>query len=150
MSMTFYAAQSIFQFQIGERVFTRRETSEYVHPANDEVCDVFSLPENPDYRPELDINVSNQNFGLVIRTLGYEYGEGDFMTPAFEFLAACRSWLAKNLNKPSTSIPATPMFGRENFIDCGVPENYLNRTIYRLAVFAAAAVERGGTVIYAA
>jgi hypothetical protein len=79
-------------------------------------------------------NLSNRNAGIVLHAIGIDnpditYGE----MPVTEFLNRCQNWLRANIGKRSQEL-LTTIDG--NFIDCGLPEGYLNSRIHELCCMA--------------
>jgi hypothetical protein len=92
-----------------------------------------------------DVNLSNSNGRLVLRSLGIEPDpELCGQLPIVTFLNICRSWLRSNFGTPSLEIE-TVVDG--NFIDCGIGEGYINRRVHELAVMAHKGREAGATDI---
>src|SRR5438105_3348211 len=79
---------------------------------------------------DTDVNLSNSNARLVLRSLGIEPDpECCGQLPVETFLNICRSWLRRNLGTPSLEIE-TVVDG--NFIDCGIGAGYINRRVHEL------------------
>ena len=103
----------------------------------------MSITFYADGAPEhLEVNLANRNATLVLAELGYATDDnGCFSAPTTEFLAVCRSWLARNLDRPSLEMPTVEL--SPSWVDCGRPEGYLNNTVRRLVALAQAAREAG-------
>jgi hypothetical protein len=82
MSMTFYAGTLIGGLLTS--VFDRRLLTEGTWVETP--CGAGDLLPNPDYRPELDINLANGNASGVLACLGYDVEDGMFDAPIDEFL----------------------------------------------------------------
>jgi hypothetical protein len=100
---------------------------------------LFSINEDADD----DLNLSNANARLVLRSLGIEPDpEYCGQLPIDTFLKVCRGWLRRNIGNPSLEIE-TIVEG--NFIDCGIGAGYINRRVHALAVLAHKGREAGAT-----
>lgn len=168
MGMAFYASKRSTANPAGEWVFTDTELKQgdYVGPEDSE-----TFVPNPSYRPEFNIDMSDANARLVLEALGYAVEGGSWDANPQEFLARIDQWLRRNLDRPSKGIP-TRVTGDvmtierivapgtvvteqvstnlRRFIDCGIPDGYVNRQVRRLAVFTREAIRRGADLIYAA
>lgn len=59
------------------------------------------FPSNPNYRPDLALNMSNRNARIVMDALGVP-GDGEgYHMEINQFINLCVSWLRQHLNKPS-------------------------------------------------
>jgi len=103
---------------------------------------------NPDYRPELEINLSNCNMCMVLRdTLGLngDSSEG-FFVEIDVFINLATNWLKRNFGKQSAEVEST-QDGR--VVECGRREGYENQAIHRMVKVAREGRERGATHISA-
>jgi hypothetical protein len=143
MTMTAYAA-TIADGQT-DWVFSATELKDGIwNDATDEFI------ANPAYRPDLDINLSNDNAHEVIEALGYVVEEGFFQAPASAFKEAIHRYLQRGIGKIDpgidAKIDAAP--DRMTMIHCGRREGYLAQTMHRLAVMVDEGIRRGATIIY--
>ena len=104
--------------------------------------------DNPDYKPELDLTLSNANMRQVMDELGYPTDLED--SPPFpidEFIARTTQWLQKNLGKPSkeepTQVDKTP--DGPTIYSGGKSEGYYNRIIKRMNEIARDGKAMGAT-----
>jgi hypothetical protein len=110
-------------------------------------------PENPDYKPELDLSLANSNMRQVMDELGYTTDlEGAPPFPIDEFIAKTTQWLQKAIDKPS---PEEPTYvdksgGGATMISGGKPEGYYNRVIQRMSQIARTGKQDGATHVWTA
>jgi hypothetical protein len=102
-----------------------------------------------DFVEDLDINMSNGKARLVLNALGIPdtddlCGHMDRV----QFANLCASWLQQHIGKQSAKIETSVTRGTfgATFIDCSVPEDYINQRIRQLSEIARAS--RNGNVIY--
>jgi hypothetical protein len=102
-----------------------------------------------DFVKDLDINMSNGKARMVLNALGIPdtddlCGHMDRV----QFANLCASWLQQHIGKQSAKIEASVTRGAvgATFIDCGVPEGYINQRIRQLSETARAADK--GNIIY--
>jgi hypothetical protein len=101
-----------------------------------------------DFVRELDVEMSNGKARMVLNALGLPdtddlCGHMDRV----QFANLCVSWLQHHIGKPSAKIEQSVTRGvGATFIDCGVPEGYINRRIRQLSEAARAAGD--GNLIY--
>ena len=102
-----------------------------------------------DFVKDLDIDMSNGKARMVLSALGLPdtddlCGHMDRV----QFANLCASWLQQHIGKQSPEIEHSVTRGAfgATFIDCGVPEGYINQRIRQLSEAARAA--RNGNVIY--
>lgn len=58
--------------------------------------------ENPEYRPDLDMNLSNDNMGDLMDSLGFDNdGDSSYNIPIDQFIQAAQRWLKQHLDKPA-------------------------------------------------
>jgi hypothetical protein len=85
-----------------------------------------------DFVKDLDINMSNGKARMVLNTLGIPDTDDlcDHMDRV-QFANLCASWLQQHIGKQSAKIEASVTRGAvgATFIDCGVPEGYINQRI---------------------
>jgi hypothetical protein len=102
-----------------------------------------------DFVKDLDINMSNSKARMVLNALGIpDTDDLGGQLDRVQFANLCASWLQQHIGKQSAKIDTSVMRGTfgATFIDCGVPEGYINRQIRRLSEAARAADD--GNVIY--
>jgi hypothetical protein len=92
------------------------------------------------------INLSNRNGALVLAALGYEYSSEPFEEDINYFQGRCRSWLRKNLNKPSEEIIT---FYEGNIVEMGLRAGYLNEKILELSKLASEGILLGADLFCA-
>jgi hypothetical protein len=110
-------------------------------------------PENPDYKPELDLNLANANMREVFATLGYPTDlEEQKPFPIDEFIGRTTQWLQKNIGKRSAEEPTTvdKSGGGATMISGGKPEGYFNEVIMRMNKIARIGKDKGATHVWAA
>jgi hypothetical protein len=102
-----------------------------------------------DFVKDLDIEMSNGKARMVLNALGLPdtddlCGHKDRV----QFANLCASWLQQHIGKQSAKIEESLTRGTfgATFIDCGVPEGYINHRIRQLSETARAAND--GNVIY--
>jgi hypothetical protein len=98
---------------------------------------------------DLDVEMSNGKARMALNALGLS--DGDDLCghmDRIQFANLCASWLQQHIGKPSAKIEESVMRGTfgPTFIDCGVPEGYINQRIRQLSEAARAADD--GNVIY--
>jgi len=107
---------------------------------------------NPDYKPELDLNLANANMRQVFDELGYSTDIED--SPPIdinEFIGRTTQWLKKAINKPSPEEPTTVdrSGGGATMISGGKPEGYFNEVIMRMNKIARIGKQHGATHVWA-
>ena len=107
-------------------------------------------PENPDYDPDLDLNLSNSNMREVFDELGF--GDPDSNVPIDEFIAFTTQWLKRHIGKRSAEEPTTvdKSGGGATMIGGGKREGYFNEVIMMMNQIARTGKERGATHVWAA
>ncbi|MAV94214.1 MAG: hypothetical protein CMA31_00830 [Euryarchaeota archaeon] len=105
-------------------------------------------PENPEYKPDLDMHLSNSNMRQVMDELGYDT-EGNI--PVDEFIGRSTQWLKKAIGKPSAEEPTTvdKSGGGATMISGGKREGYFNDAIMRMNKIARIGKENGATHVWA-
>jgi hypothetical protein len=108
---------------------------------------------NPDYKPELDLTLSNANMRQVMDELGYPTDLEDVAPfPIDEFIAKTTQWLQKAIGKPSPE--QKPDIVKQPYgatmISGGKPEGYFNRIIKRMNEIARTGKAKGATHVWAA
>ena len=108
---------------------------------------------NPDYKPELDLTLSNANMRQVFDELGYPTDLEDVPPfPIDEFIARTTQWLQKAIGKPSPE--QKPDIVKQPYgatmISGGKPEGYFNRIIKRMNEIARTGKAKGATHVWAA
>lgn len=78
-------------------------------------------------------NLSNRNAAMVLTAIGIDTTDLCGEMPVIEFVNRCQNWLRANIGKRSAEL-VTTIDG--NFIDCGLPESYLNSRIHELCCMA--------------
>ena len=87
---------------------------------------------NPNYKPELDLTLSNANMREVFAELGYPTDLEDRPPlPIDEFIGVSTQWLKKNIGKPSPEEPTTidKNPAGPTMISGGKPEGYMNQQV---------------------
>ncbi len=107
---------------------------------------------NPDYKPELDLTLSNANMRQVMDELGYPTDLEDAAPfPIDEFIAKTTQWLQKAIGKPSPeekpTIDQNP--GGVAMISGGKPEGYYNQIIKSMNHIARIGKQEGATHVWA-
>jgi hypothetical protein len=102
-----------------------------------------------DFVKDLDIQMSNGKAWMVLNALGLL--DADDLCghmDRIQFANLCTSWLQQHIGKQSAKIEGSVTRGvlGATFIDCGVPEGYINQRIRQLSEAARAAND--GNVIY--
>ena len=106
---------------------------------------------NPDYRPDLELNLSNANFVYLMRDVlcfeGNAYG--GFEVDINVFITVAQKWLRNNLGKPSKEVPEVEEIGPcgATLVQCGIREGYENEKIHRMVIIAQQGKEHGGEVV---
>jgi hypothetical protein len=98
---------------------------------------------------DLDINMSNDNAWMVLNALGIlDTDDLCGRMDRVQFANLCASWLQQHIGKQSAKIETSVTRGvvGATFIDCGVPEGYINQRIRQLSETARA--EDKGNIIY--
>ena len=108
---------------------------------------------NPNYKPELDLTLSNASMRQVFQTLGYPTDLEDRSPfPIDEFIARTTQWLQKAIGKPSPE--EKPEIVKQRYgatmISGGKPEGYFNRVIKDMNYISRAGKAKGATHIWAA
>jgi|TARA_B100000073_G_scaffold347776_1_gene363306 hypothetical protein len=109
-------------------------------------------PENPDYKPELDLTLSNASMREVFRELGYPTDLEDRAPfPIDEFIARTTQWLQKAIGKPSPEQKPEIAKGQygATMISGGKPEGYFNRVIKDMNHIARVGKSKGATHVWA-
>ena len=109
-------------------------------------------PENPDYKEELDLSLSNASMREVFHELGYPTDLEDRAPfPIDEFIGRTTQWLQKAIGKPSPE--QKPEMVKQPYgatmISGGKPEGYFNRVIKRMNEIARAGKQNGATHVWA-
>jgi hypothetical protein len=102
-----------------------------------------------DFVKDLDIDMSNGRARMVLNALGIpDTHDLCGQTDRVQFANLCASWLQQHIGRQSAKIEESVTRGAlgATFIDCGVPEGYINQRIRQLSEAARAA--EGGNVIY--
>ena len=107
---------------------------------------------NPDYKPELDLNLANANMRQVFDELGYPTDlEDQSPFPIDEFIGRTTQWLQKAIDKPSpeepTRVDKSP--GRPTMISGGKPQGYYNSVIKSMNHIARVGKQAGATHVWA-
>jgi len=107
---------------------------------------------NPDYKPELDLTLSNASMREVFAELGYPTDLEDRAPfPIDEFIARTTQWLQKAIGKPSPEqkpeIVKRPHGA--TMISGGKPEGYFNRAIKDMNHIARVGKQAGATHVWA-
>ena len=131
----------------------------------------YEPPQNPEFRPDLDLNLSNANMAYLLGdVLGFERDDG-FHVPIDMFLSKAQIWLQKNMGQTTPELPSQEEpreFKRSVTTDpeTGVPaisgghvgprmvsggrrEGYDETTIMRMVQIASLGKEMGATHISA-
>lgn len=89
-----------------------------------------TFPKNQEW-----INMSNRNGMIVLEALGMPCSDEDYCGTfnLNHFLGLASSWLQKNIGKQD---PGFETKQNGNFIDCGIPEGYVNNRVLQLVVLA--------------
>lgn len=106
---------------------------------------------NPDYHPNLELNLSNRNFVYIMRdVLGFHGNSyGGFEVDIDQFINISQKWLRDHLGKPSPAIPNEESLGDQGarLIVCGLREGYENDNIHRMVLIAQEGKRFGGEVV---
>jgi hypothetical protein len=102
-----------------------------------------------DFVKDLDIDMSNGKARMVLNALGLP--DTDDLCghiDRVQFANLCASWLQQHIGKQSPQIEHSVTRGAfgATFIDCGVPQGYINQRIRQLSEAARSAGD--GNVIY--
>ena len=108
-------------------------------------------PENPKYKPDLDLNLANSNMRQVYGELGYSDDVEGMNIPVDEFIGRSTQWLKKAIGKPSAEEPTTvdKSGGGATMISGGKREGYFNDVIMRMNKIARLGKENGATHVWA-
>ena len=108
-------------------------------------------PDNPDYDPELDLNLANANMRQVFDELGYGDDVEGMNIPIDEFIGRSTQWLRKAINKRSPEEPTTvdKSGGGATMISGGKREGYFNEVIMLMNKIARTGKQRGATHVWA-
>ena len=109
-------------------------------------------PENPDYKPDLDLTLANANMRQVFDELGYGTDLEDMPNiPIDEFIGRSTQWLKKAIGKPSPEEPTTvdKSGGGATMISGGKREGYFNDVIKVMNKIARIGKENGATHVWA-
>mgnify|MGYP001296913519 FL=1 len=109
-------------------------------------------PENPNYKEELDLSLSNASMRDLFDTLGYPTDLEDRAPfPIDEFIARTTQWLQKAIGKQSPE--QKPEIVKQPYgatmISGGKPAGYYNRVIKRMNEIARKGKENGATHVWA-
>ena len=109
-------------------------------------------PANPDYKPDLDLTLSNSNMREVMAKLGYPTDleeRGPF--PIDEFIAKTTQWLQKAIGKPSPGQEPQVQKTQHGatMISGGKPQGYFNRAIKQMNYIAREGKREGATHVWA-
>tara|TARA_X000000950_G_scaffold54100_1_gene64603 strand:- start:3155 stop:3643 length:489 start_codon:yes stop_codon:yes gene_type:complete len=107
---------------------------------------------NPNYKPELDLTLSNANMREVFAELGYPTDLEDRPPlPIDEFIGRTTQWLKKAIGKPSPE--QKPDIVKQRYgatmISGGKPEGYFNRAIKDMNHIARVGKQNGATHVWA-
>jgi hypothetical protein len=151
MGMSFSAC--ILRDRCFEPVFTGQETSSHLwdgHPLDAEEMP----PANPDYRPELDISLSNRNAAFVITSLGYKMEENyHWSAPIDDVIATCEAYVfacARNGKTPGILPSVHSWHGQMPVFNNGVRDGYVEEKAALIAKMAREGLKRGATHVTAA
>lgn len=125
-------------------VFTRQETDYYMDSVASDDNVTVEVARNPDYRADLDFNLSNRNMRLVLSALGIAMSDDGALVNIDEFQAAATRWMTKNAGVPSSEIPTTTS-SNGRWMEFGIDEGYLNCRIESAAAIAREGRSRGAT-----
>jgi hypothetical protein len=107
---------------------------------------------NPDYKPELDLNLANANMRQVFDELGYSTDlEESPPIDINEFIGRTTQWLQKAIDKPSPEEPTTvdKSGGGATMISGGKREGYFNDVIMSMNKIARISKQHGATHVWA-
>jgi len=107
---------------------------------------------NPNYKPELDLTLSNANMRDVFAELGYPTDlEEQSPFPIDEFIAKTTQWLQKHIDKRSKEEPTTVDKNPNGptMIRGGKPEGYYNQAIMQMNSIARTGKQNGATHVWA-
>jgi len=63
---------------------------------------------NPEYRNDLDLNITNRNAKIVMDALGFQFENGQYpVIPIDKFINIARRWLQTHIDKPSSGLDHT-------------------------------------------
>lgn len=178
-SMNFYPAVETKPKQWGS-VFPREWTDELDRENVDwekyhgDYDHEYEPPTNPEFRPDLDLNLSNGNMVYIFRdVLGYQMDPDDhgFHIPIDHFLTKAQMWLQKQVGQttpevptqeeprefkrqvttdPETGVPAiSGGYQGARMINVGRREGYDNETVMRMVKIANLGKEMGATHVSA-
>jgi hypothetical protein len=101
-----------------------------------------------DFVRDLDIEMSNGKARMVLNALGLDTDDLWGRMDRVQFANLCTSWLQQHIGKRSAKIEVSETRGARGatFIDCGVPEGYINQRIHQLS--EAARTANDGNIIY--
>ena len=108
-------------------------------------------PKNPNFREDLELNLSNSNMVHIMSdVLGFsgDSSEG-YLIPINEFIARATYWLRQSIDKPSAEVPIeiTKGEGGPTMVDMGRREGYANETVMRAVKIAREGKQAGATHI---
>jgi hypothetical protein len=67
----------------------------------------YEAPENPAFRPDLDLNLANANMAYIMRDiLGFEDEDYGYHVPIDIFLTKAQIWLQKNVGQTTPQLPS--------------------------------------------
>ena len=67
----------------------------------------YEPPQNPEFRPDLDLNLSNANMAYIMRdVLGFDSEEHGFHVSIDNFLTKAQIWLQKNMGQTTPELPS--------------------------------------------
>ena len=107
---------------------------------------------NPNYKPELDLTLSNANMRDVFAELGYPTDlEEQSPFPIDEFIAKTTQWLQNHIDKRSKEEPTTVDNNPNGptMIRGGKPEGYYNQAIMQMNSIARTGKQNGATHVWA-
>lgn len=120
------------------------------HPSDYYAADE-ELPQNPNFRDDLNFNRSNTNMVHIMRdVLGFPGDSSDgFLIPINEFIARATQWLQQSVGKRSAEIPTdiSKGVGGATMIDVGREEGYDNKAIIQAVKIAREGKRLGATHI---
>ena len=108
--MQFYAwkktktpdGEELFDIAFPEE-WTRELNNDYMSPTFQDDEDI----PNPNYKPELNLDMSQRNAQIVMSALGLSPSDEGFNMPIDQFINLARHWLKTHINKPSTGFGNT-------------------------------------------
>jgi len=109
------------------------------------------IPKNPNFRDDLDLNLSNSNMVHILGdVLGFQGDSSDgFLIPINEFIARATQWLQQSVGKLSAEVPTDVSKGAQGatMVDMGRQEGYENKIIIHAVKIAREGKQMGATHI---